>query len=140
MKFYGDIDLNDNQLQQIVIANELDFPVAAPVGTIVFKDKRLYMCVALNIADPIWIPVSDTINTYTHDQTTSSTSWSISHNLNSNYVIVQVYDDNHKLIIADSIALINANTITINFSNSITGRAVVLFGDTIPANGVGIIG
>jgi hypothetical protein len=139
MKFYGNIDLNDNEIQKLVFENELTFPVSAPVGTIVFKDKRLWMCVALNVADPIWIPISNTINTYSHIQPTPATTWNVTHNLDSVDLLVQVYDENHELMIVEEINILNSNQIYITLSAPGTGKAVILFGDEVPANGISII-
>ena len=139
MDIHGDINLKDNELQQLLFQQELDFPVSAVVGSVVFKGNTLYMAVALNVADPIWIPLTNTINTYIHDQTASSSTWTVTHNLNVANPIVQVYDDNRALVVPTSVILTDSNELAITLSSAIAGRAIVMYGDEIPANGVGIL-
>ena len=43
MKFYGDIALQQNQLQQAVLELEADWPAAPKVGQLLFKNKIVYL-------------------------------------------------------------------------------------------------
>lgn len=126
-------------MQQLVFEQETSFPVDAVVGSVVFKDNTLYMCVALNIADPIWIPLTSSIDTYVHEQTATSTTWTITHNLGEENIILQVYDDANQMIIPDTVTPTDTNGLVVTFSVALAGRVVVMFGDEIPANGIGII-
>jgi len=139
MKFYGDIDLRENELQQLVMQSETQFPEVPKVGRIVFKDAKLYMCVELNGVLPIWIPLTNTINTFLHDQTVASTVWTITHNLNTVSPLVQVYDENHLMLIPDSVEPLSNNAIRITFSNNQIGTAILMYGDLIPDSGVGVL-
>lgn len=139
MKFYGHIDLRENELQQTVFQTETQFPEVPKVGRIVFKDAKLYMCVALNGILPIWIPLTNTINTFLHDQTVASTTWTITHNLNTVSPLVQIYDENHLMIIPDSVEPLSNNAIRVTFSNNQKGTAILMFGDLIPDVGVGVL-
>jgi len=139
MDFHGNINLKDNEIQNLVFEQEISFPVDATLGSIVFKNNALYMAVALNATDPIWIPLTASIDTYIHEQETTSITWTVTHNLGEENVILQVYNDANELIIPDIVTPTDTNVIVLTFSTAITGRAIVMFGDTIPANGVGII-
>jgi len=139
MDFYGNINLKDNEIQNLVFEQETSFPIDATVGSIVFKDSTLYMCVALNVADPIWIPLTASIDTYVHEQEATSTTWTVTHNLGEENLILQVYNDTNEMVIPDTVTPTDTNEIIVTFSTAIAGRVIVMFGDTIPANGIGII-
>lgn len=66
---------------------------------------------------------------YRHDQSVGSTTWVVPHALGIQYVIVQVYNSSDVQIIPDSITLDSANQLTITFSGSITGTAIVQAGE-----------
>ena len=139
MDFHGHINLQENQMRKLAFDSETDFPVVPVVGRLVFKGYVLYMCVALNGALPIWIPVTNTINTYKHTQAVASASWVIEHKLTANYPVVQVYDENNQLAIPDTVTSTGEQEITITFGTAITGKAIILSSDEIPADGVGIL-
>jgi len=130
MKSYGHIDMNNNQVQRMVINEELTFPSPPTVGRLVFKDKRVWICVEIVADVPAWIPLTGINTTYVHDQTSSSNTWTITHNLNTGSPIVQVYDDSGNMIIPGSVEPTSNNVIVIEFNTSQLGRAIVMFGDT----------
>jgi len=59
----------------------------------------------------------------------ATSSWTIAHNLNSEEVIIQVFDETKKVIIPDVMQIIDANTIQIEFSTAQAGVARVVFFD-----------
>jgi len=61
------------------------------------------------------------------DQTTASTTWSFTHNLNSKYVNFTVYDSNDFVIIPANIKAIDVNNAELYFAAPQTGRAVAQF-------------
>lgn len=61
--------------------------------------------------------------------TTASQTWTITHNLNSENVIVQIFDSTKSVIIPDSIQITSANVVTATFSTAVTGTARVIFLD-----------
>ena len=61
----------------------------------------------------------------------SSTTWTIDHNLNTRYVIVQTFNSNHSQILPQEITLTNANTATATFSQAESGYAVVTVGGAL---------
>jgi hypothetical protein len=66
---------------------------------------------------------------------TSSTSVIVPHNLNSQYVVVQVYDNSNQLVEPLLVTLDNSNQCTVTFGVSTSGRVVVVGGSTF--NSVG---
>ena len=130
MDFYGDINLNDNEMQQMVMQLETNFPTTPTVGRMVFKAGRLFICIAINSGLPVWIPLTNEISTYTHTQVSSSASWSIAHNLETNTPIVQAYDvSTGKQVIADEMTVVDSNNVTVSFGSAIAGRATVVHGN-----------
>lgn len=54
----------------------------------------------------------------------NSSTWTFTHNLGSQYVVVQAYDGSFRQIIPQEITLTDANTATITFPTSETGYAI----------------
>jgi hypothetical protein len=63
---------------------------------------------------------------YVHTQSSSSASWTVSHNLGQKFVNVTVYDGSDNVIIPQSIVATDANTTTVTFNTAITGTVVVM--------------
>lgn len=61
---------------------------------------------------------------FEHPQTVADTEWVISHGLNSPIVAVQVVDDSGSTVWGD-VEFTDADTVTLTFSQAITGTAVV---------------
>lgn len=64
---------------------------------------------------------------YTHTQGSASSTWTITHNLNSVNVQVQVFDNSSPAeeIQYDTLTITDANTVTITFTTSVEGKATV---------------
>ena len=139
MDFHGNIDLLQNNMQQLVWEGETDFPTSPLAGRVVFKDQALYICVAFNGSDPIWIPITNKIDLHEHDQSSTATTWTITHNLNVTAPILQIYDTSGKMLIPDSVVPTSNNVMEVTFNTAQAGTAVVLFGSLMPADGVGIL-
>lgn len=61
-----------------------------------------------------------------YDQSISgNSSYTINHNLNEDYPIVQVYDTDKHQVLPSSITASSANTVSIEFDSNFTGRVVV---------------
>ena len=56
---------------------------------------------------------------------TGNTSYTITHNLNEDYPIVQVYDTNKFQVLPGIISASNANNVLIEFDSNFTGRVIV---------------
>ena len=73
---------------------------------------------------------------YTQSFTNQST-WIVNHNLNAQYVIVQVYDTAFDEVIPQNIDLTNNNTVTVTFPTLESGTAVVTVGGALQNSGGG---
>jgi len=135
MKFHGDVDFASaesalGQIKQPGIGLETSFPESPIVGRIVFVSEQVWICVALSTGIPVWVPMTNKRDTHVHTQSSTSATWAIAHNLNTVNPIVQIYDDTtQKLIIPDDVAIVDNNNVTATFSISLTGRAIVMYGD-----------
>ena len=63
---------------------------------------------------------------YNYIQSASATTWTVTHNLNNQYPIVQVYNTDNIMIVPEEIQGTNANTTTIQFSFAMAGYARIL--------------
>ena len=127
MKHFGDLVFQTASAP--VMNAEAGFPSTASAGRVVFVDKRVWICAELVSGQPIWVPLTNEISAFTHVQSSSSASWTITHNLNATSPLVQVYDASYKMIIPDEVEVVSNNAVTITFGTAITGRAVVMYGD-----------
>jgi hypothetical protein len=59
-------------------------------------------------------------------QSSPSTTWTINHNLNNQYPLVQTYDLSNAVIIPASIVGTSTSTVTVTFSTAISGYARVI--------------
>ena len=67
----------------------------------------------------------------------SQSIWNFNHNLNSEYVIIQVYDTSYLKVIPDIIELIDANNANIYFNIDFSGTAVASIGGISSGSGGG---
>lgn len=128
MKSFGHINMQQNEIQEMAIAVEANFPAVPVPGRIVFKDRTLYMCVAIETGTAIWIPLTREIESYEHVQSVANTTWTIKHNLNTSLPSVQVYGIDNKAIFPGDIEIIDNHTVEITLGVAATGRAIVLIG------------
>ena len=128
MKHYGNINLNQNELQFAVLPIDNYFPANPKVGQLVFKAKVLYICVEIQDDLPVWAPLTQEINTYIHNQNTGSATWNITHTLNSTVLQVQVFDETGKMVIPNEVTIVDNSHVTVDFGVSFAGRAVLMIG------------
>ena len=128
MKIYGNVNFQQNAVKQLALSVETEFPDQPVVGRVVFKNKVVYICVDLAGGVPAWVPLTNEIDTYIHNQGNPSATWTFQHNLNSGTVQVQVYDGDGYTIVPDNIQIVDRNTVTITFGTAQGGRAVAMVG------------
>lgn len=128
MKFYGDINMQQNELQQAVIQIETNFPSAPVPGRIVFKNQILYICIEIDSGTPVWVPLTNEIESYEFVQSASASTWNVNHNLNTSLPSVQVYGADNKVLFPDDIEIIDNNNVQLTFGQLLTGRAIILTG------------
>jgi len=139
MDFHGNINLRQNQMQRMVVQSEDNFPVTPIVGRVVFKGAKLYMCVAINNLIPVWLPLTNKIDTYVHTEAVAATTWTITHNLNTTVPLLQIYNAAGEMLIPDSVTPTSNNIMEVTFNTAIAGTAIVLFGDLMPQSGIGLL-
>ena len=130
MKHYGNIDLNRNQLQNAVLPMDNNFPAQPLPGMLVFKNKKVFICTHMADGLPVWVPMTQEIDTHIHTQTEASTAWVITHGLNTATSFVQIYDENGLTIFPDYIDDSIFNQVTVMFSAAQMGKAVIMLGST----------
>lgn len=129
MDFYGNINLNNNEMQKMVMQVETNFPDTPVAGRVVFKDKRLYICVEIASGLPVWVPMTREIDTHVHVEDVAASTWTITHNLKTNTPLVQVYEaSSGNLVIPDDITVVDINTVSVTFTSDLAGRAVAMGG------------
>lgn len=128
MKFHGDINLQDNRIQRMVIQAKTNFPPTPTPGRIVFKDKRLWICAEIAEGVPAWLPLTSQLDAFIHEQETASDTWVIDHNLNCTTPVIQFYDENYQMVFPDSVTAITNNQSSVHFGVAFAGRAIVIAG------------
>lgn len=129
MKSFGNINFQQNLAQQLAFEVESGFPASPVVGRVLFTNKRLYICVDIGSGFPVWIPMTNEVNTYTFQQSSPSASWSIPHNLATTNPLVQIYDATQTMIIPNSVDIVDSNNLTVTFGSAVAGMAVIMYGD-----------
>ena len=74
--------------------------------------------------------------TATVKQSFTGTTWTVSHNLDTENPIVQAYDNDNYQVIPQTIRITDSDTITITFPNSVSGYAVVAKGGHLVSGSV----
>lgn len=123
MRVHGNVNLNDNELQDFLIHPTSEFPATGKIGKAVFRVDlgQVYVCVQESPA--IWYPMANH-NTYVHTQVSPAAQWTITHNLGTTDLFVQTYGDDGEIFLADT-KYLDANTVRITASTTITGKAVI---------------
>lgn len=130
MKFYGHIDLNNNEIQKAALELEDNFPANPPVGRVIFRQQRVFIAADISGGNVAWVPLTNVINTHVHQQPTSADTWIVNHNLNSATPMVHVYDEaSQQMFIPDNITVIDSDTVHITMSIPTSGRCVVMSGE-----------
>lgn len=128
MKSLGSFNLLGNMLKNIRLEEVTDFPLQPEVGSFIFKDRKLMVCVDFNSGTPLWVPLTQEIDTYIHTQNEASATWIIEHNLGTSTAIVQVFDQDNRVIIPDDIDMSLENTAVVTFNIPMAGRAIIVLG------------
>jgi hypothetical protein len=128
MKVFGNINMQQNLIQQAVLETEAEWPVSPVVGQIVFKNRVVYICAEINDNIPVWIPLTNEIGMHKYVQPVASSTWVINHNLNTPFVMVQVFDGNNQMVIPDEIIIDSSSQVTVSLGVAIIGSAVILTG------------
>jgi hypothetical protein len=74
------------------------------------------------------VPVSNISGLIYSGSYTNSATWSVPHNLNSDFPVVTVWDNNRDVVIPSRINSEDSNNIKVYFSSNQTGKVVVIKG------------
>jgi len=107
-----------------------DFPPTAYDGELVMKQGQLWNYGTMSGVTS-WHPITQPKATYVHNQAVASETWSITHGLNNQFLIVTVYSNNtadgsYRLVANPPVTFLDDNNIEIPFSDPVSGRAVLL--------------
>lgn len=128
MKSLGNINLGQNQIRNAAFGEVSDYPSSPRVGQIIFKDRRLLICVSLS---PItWTAVSQEMNTHIHRENEASVTWTINHKLNISEVILTVVGTDGKHVIPENVTY-NFNQTIVTFDSAQAGAAILMAGSEI---------
>lgn len=131
MRHAGNIDMQNNMLKNVVFEQLSGYPNNPKIGSFALIEKRLMTCVEFTDGAPLWIPLSQELDTHVHSQDVDSDTWIINHNLGTSTVMVQAFDVNNKVILPDEIDLSVKDTAVITFAVPISGRAIIMMGNFI---------
>lgn len=129
MKVNGSLDLQGNFLSNFALAEVFQWPEEPKVGTFIFKDKRIYVCINIETDIPVWLPMSNELSTYVHDEPQAASVWHIEHDLATSSCIVQIMNGENFSIEPDSVEFLY-NHCVISFAEPQAGRAVLVHGAT----------
>lgn len=129
MKINGSFDLQGNLLKNVTLEPVESWPLEPKVGSFIFKDKRIYLCLDIANDVPAWLPMSAELQTHIHDQFVASTVWEIDHSLETAGCIVQVLSGDNKAIGFDEVDF-SFNHAKIHFAVPQAGRAILVMGST----------
>lgn len=102
-----------------------DFPDVPEQGMLVLKDDGILYIYSSIDGTPTWRPLNIKSKTYVHTQTPISTTWNITHSLDSKNLIYFIYDSNSIRQNEASIDFVDNNNITLSFTEAINGKAVI---------------
>lgn len=123
----GDVGLSGSL---IMLQNNESFPANPALGTLVIKEYGLYAYIQVGELQT-WYPFNNNkTKSYVHTQSSASSRWTISHNLNSNEVWYQVYNASGVPMFA-SRSEITVNSFKLDLAEAVTGTVVVVSPDTL---------
>lgn len=130
MQVKGRLNMLGNLLQNVNLETLSSWPLTDPgEGRLLFKKEnnnyRLYISAGLESSVRVWVPLSQEMSMYVHDQASASMSWVIPHNLNVAACVLQVQNTSNTMIIADKVEFL-FNQATVNFSVPQAGRAILI--------------
>ena len=70
--------------------------------------------------------------TYIHNQTSASTTWTVTHNLGQRYPSIEVFDSSGYVVIPGDILAQNDNTLVVTFPSAQSGKVSVTVGGGLP--------
>lgn len=63
---------------------------------------------------------------YEFTQLVASNTWTIAHAKNTKRITISIWDNDDELVLPDSIKMVDADTVLVNFNTPITGKAILI--------------
>jgi len=123
--------LNDLELHGAFIMpdDNADFPLNPALGTFVIKDRCLYGYLKIGGMET-WYPFASKTNSFIHTQGVPALTWTVTHNLGTSNVWLQVKDDNGNIVGVGKTD-VSDNQFQLNFTSAIKGTVVVVAPDSV---------
>lgn len=121
MKSYGGLEMKSKFIIERV--DNLPTWTSDDEGRIIYNnsDEKLWIG-----GSSEWVGLLPSIDTYEHNQTTSSNTWNINHNLGERLCHVMVVNSDYEKVIPDDIEFTDNNNLVVKFDNlNITGKAKI---------------
>ena len=118
----------------VMSKDEADFPADPAIGTFVIKDQCLFGYLKIGGMET-WYPFANKTNSYVHVQAIDALTWTVTHNLETSDVWIQVKDHNGNIINVGKTD-IDENSFQLTFTEAVRGTAVVVAPDSIDVPGV----
>jgi hypothetical protein len=125
-RIYNDLALYGALVMSV---DESGFPANPQIGTIMIKDKCLFAYIKVGDLET-WYPFASKTNSYIHSQGLDSSTWVVTHNLNSTNLWIQVKDQTGNILSVGK-EDINANSFRLTFTNAVRGTVMVVAPDTV---------
>lgn len=73
-----------------------------------------------------WVAIANQVAGYVHTQDSASATWTVTHSLGTKNVVITVFDSSYNVIMPDTIVADTTSSLTITFSEAVTGVATVV--------------
>ena len=125
-RIYNDLALYGALVMSV---DETGFPANPKIGTIMIKDKCLFAYIKVGDLET-WYPFASKTNSYIHSQGLDSSTWVVTHNLNSTNLWIQVKDQTGNILSVGK-QDIDANSFRLTFTSAVRGTVMVVAPDTV---------
>lgn len=125
-RIYNDLALYGALIMSV---DETGFPANPKIGTIMIKDKCLFAYIKVGDLET-WYPFASKTNSYIHSQGLDSSTWVVTHNLNSTNLWIQVKDQTGNILSVGK-QDIDANSFRLTFTSAARGTVMVVAPDTV---------
>ena len=112
------------KLHGAVLPKLSSFPSNPKEGRLAFVDDVLFVFTDVDGSDS-WYPITNRTHRHKEDIVAASSTWVVTHNLNSTSLLILCHDNNGNLLIPTDITYNTANQVTITLPQSITGFCVL---------------
>jgi hypothetical protein len=127
MKVYGNTMMWGlySQISRARLQINVDYPDNPRSGSIVFKDKKVYIYTEVATDTFVWLPLTSELQSWSGNFTNLST-WECVHGLDGSEVLIQCFDSDNLWIVPDDIDQSQIGITTLTFAGPMTGRVFVV--------------